>query len=89
MLNKKILKIRKDLDRIDLLLLDLLRKRTLLVDKVLQNKKFKKEIVDKKRIQKILKGIKKKSKIKKVDPIVANKIWNSMIRAFIDYEYRN
>ena len=31
----------------------------------------------------------KKSKSKKIDQIVTKKIWLSMIRAFIDYEYRN
>ena len=62
---------------------------TNLVDKVIQNKKFKKDIVDKKRIKTILKNIYKKSKNKKIDPIITNRIWKSMIKAFIDYEFRN
>jgi chorismate mutase len=45
--------------------------------------------VDKKRISIILKEIKKKSLKKKIDPRITNKIWKSMIKAFIDYEYRN
>ena len=89
MVNKKILKIRKKLDKLDNSLLEILKKRSKLVDIVIKNKKFKKDIIDKKRISVILKKIHKKSKVKKIDPKITNKIWKSMIRAFIDYEYRN
>ena len=51
--------------------------------------KFKKDIIDKKRISVILKNISKKSKMKKIDPKITDKIWRTMIRAFIDYEFRN
>ena len=89
MVNKKILKIRKKLDKLDNNLLEILKKRTKLVDIVIKNKKFKKDIIDRKRISVILKKIHKKSKEKKIDPKITNKVWKSMIRAFIDYEYRN
>ena len=89
MKNKEILKIRKKLDRLDNILLTIIKKRTNLVDKVIQNKKFKKDIIDKKRIKIILKNVNKKSKNKKIDPIITNRIWKSMIKAFIDYEFRN
>ena len=89
MINKKILTIRKELDKIDNHLLDIIKKRSKLVDKIVKNKKFKKDIIDKKRISFILKNIAKKSKNKKVDPIVTKKIWISMINAYIDYEHRN
>ena len=89
MINKKILKIRKELDKLDDSFLKLILKRTKLVDQVLANKSFKKDIIDHKRIDVILKNIKKKSIIKKIDPKITNKIWNSMIRAYIDYEFRN
>ena len=89
MVNKNILKIRKQLDRLDDDLLDLIKKRTKLVSLILKNKQFKNEIIDKKRISIILKNIKKKSRKKKIDVIVTEKIWKSMIRSFIDYEYRN
>ena len=89
-MNKKnILKIRNKLDKLDNSLLKIIKKRTLLVDKVIKNKKFKKDIVDQKRIKIILKNIRKKSIIKKIDPKITNKIWNSMIKAYIEYEYRN
>ena len=89
MVNRNILKIRKKLDILDNELLDIIKKRTNLVNQVIQNKKFKKDIVDKKRISIILKNISKKSKTKKIDPKITKKIWKSMIGAFIDYEYRN
>ena len=89
MINRNILKIRKELDKLDNKLLDIIKKRSKLVDLVIKNKKFKKEIIDKKRIFIILKNIKKKSKKKKVDPKITDKIWRSMIKAFIEYEFRN
>ena len=89
MINKKILRIRRNLDQLDNKLLDLIKKRTKLVDEVLKNKKFKKDIIDKKRISVILKNISKKSKQKNIDPKITNKIWKNMINAFIDYEFRN
>jgi len=89
MVNKNIIKIRKKLDKLDDSLLDIIKKRSILVDLVIKNKKYKKDIVDKKRISIILKNIKKKSKKKKVDPLITIKIWKTMIKTFIDYEYRN
>ena len=88
MVNKEILIVRKKLDKLDNNLLNIIKRRTKLVDIVIKNKKFKKEIIDNKRIKVILNNIKRKSKLKKIDPKITNKIWKSMIRAFIDYEFR-
>ena len=89
MVNKNILRIRKNLDSLDNKLLEIIKKRVKLVDLVIKNKKYKKDIVDKKRIKVILKNIAKKSKAQKIDTKITNKIWKSMISAYIDYEYRN
>ena len=89
MVNKNILKIRKKLDQLDNSLLEMIKKRTKLVDLVIKNKKYKKEIVYKKRIKIILKNIKRKSKLNKIDPLITLKIWKTMINSFIAYEYRN
>ena len=89
MANKNILIIRKKLDKLDNKFLNLIKKRSNLVDQVLKNKKYKKDIIDRKRIRIILQNISKKSKQKKIDNIVTNKIWSAMIRAFINYEFRN
>ena len=89
MVNKNILRIRKKLDKLDVSFLKLIKRRTFLVNQVLKNKKYKKEIVDRKRIKIILKNIINKSKENKIDPKITTTIWKSMIKAFIDYEYRN
>tara|TARA_S200000501_G_scaffold334683_1_gene338863 strand:- start:262 stop:543 length:282 start_codon:yes stop_codon:yes gene_type:complete len=89
MVNKNIIQIRKKLDKLDNSFLNLLKKRSNLVKQVLINKKSKKEIIDKKRISVILKNIRIKSQKKKIDPKITNTIWKSMIKAFIDYEFRN
>tara|TARA_B100000963_G_C22609633_1_gene664262 strand:- start:943 stop:1224 length:282 start_codon:yes stop_codon:yes gene_type:complete len=89
MVNKNIIKIRKKLDKLDDKLLIIIKKRTNLVNQVILNKKFKKDIVDKKRISIILKNIAHKSKKKNIDPKITIRIWKSMIKAFIDYEFRN
>tara|TARA_Y100001958_G_C21032466_1_gene404977 strand:- start:55 stop:333 length:279 start_codon:yes stop_codon:yes gene_type:complete len=89
MINKNILKIRKKLDKLDDSFLELIKKRTKLVDEVLKNKKYKKDIVDKKRIKVILNNIVKKSKQKNIDYRITKKIWSTMIKSYIDYEYRN
>ena len=88
MINKNIIKIRKKLDKLDDKFLELIKKRTKLVDEVLLNKKFKKDIIDKKRISVILKIIKNKSIKKKIDQKITKKIWINMIKAYIDYEFR-
>ena len=89
MKNKKINIIRKKLDKLDLKMLSIIKKRSLLVNQILKQKEFKNQIIDQKRIKKILNKIKKESKNKKIDPKITNTIWKSMIRAFINYEFKN
>ena len=86
---KKLEVIRKKLDKLDNNLLSIIKKRTLLVNEVVKLKKFKKEIVDKKRIRVILTKIRKKSIQKKIDPNITNRIWKNMIWSYINYERKN
>ena len=86
---RKLLILRKKLDAIDNKLLNLLKIRANHVKRVLSLKEFKKEIIDKKRINLILKNIRSKSIKKGIDPKISNRIWKNMIYAFIEYEYRN
>ena len=86
---EKLSKIRIELDKLDNLLIKIIKKRTNLVKKVLAIKERKNQIVDHNRINLILKNIKKKSIKNKIDPKITNKIWNSMISAYIDFERRN
>ena len=86
---QKLNKIRVDLDKLDNLLIKLIKKRTNLVKKVLALKEKKNQIVDKKRIKAILKSIKKKSIKNNIDPKITYRIWKNMIFAYIDFERRN
>ena len=89
MKNINIQKIRKKLDKIDVRLLRIIKERSVLVDQVLKLKKNKKDIIDKKRINFILKKVKKNSIKAKIDPMITASIWKEMIKAFIKYEYKN
>ena len=89
MKNKKINFIRKKLDKLDLKMLILIKKRSILVNKILKEKKYKNQIIDNERIRIILKKIKKESKKINLESKITNPIWKAMIRSFINYEYRN
>ena len=86
---KKLLILRKKLDYVDDKLLNLLKIRANYVKNVLLLKEFKKEIIDRKRINMILKNIKKKSIKNKIDPKKTNRIWKNMFWAYIDYKKKN
>jgi len=86
---KKLSKIRFELDKLDNSLIKIIKKRTNLVKKVLELKDKKNQIIDQKRIDLILKNIKRKSLKNKIDPKITHRIWKNMIWAYIDYEKRN
>jgi len=86
---KKLNNLRKKLDQLDNSFIKLVKKRTNLINNVIKLKDKKSQIVDKKRIKKILNRIKAKSIKNRIDPKVTNKIWKNMIWAYIDYERRN
>ncbi len=86
---KKLNKLRENLDKLDNSFIKLIKKRTKIVKEVLKLKKHKNEIVDKKRINFILRQIRRKSIKNKIDPKITNRIWKNMILSYIDYEKRN
>ena len=86
---KKLLILRKKLDKVDDRLLSILKIRSNYVKEVLSLKEFKKEIIDRKRIKLILRNIQRKSFKKRIDTKISHRIWKNMIYAFIDYEFRN
>jgi len=86
---KKLNQLRIRLDKLDNSLIKILKTRTNLVKKVLSLKEYKNQIIDRKRIKKILKNIKIKSIKNKIDPKITKRIWVNMIYAYIDYEKRN
>ena len=89
MKNNNIIKVRKKLDLLDNRFLNLIKKRSILINKILKEKTSKNQIVDRKRIKTILKNIRKKSLIKKIDKNLAEKIWKAIIKETINYEFKN
>ena len=89
-MNKKKLRIaRNKVDQLDKRIFYLIKKRTTIVKYMLSLKEFKKQIVDYKRINEILKNIRNKSIKNKVDPKITSRIWKSMIWSYIDFQRRN
>ena len=86
---KKLSKIRLELDKLDNELIKIIKKRTNLVKRVLALKEKRNQIIDQKRIRKILKNIKNKSLKNNIDPKITNRIWKNMIWSYIDFEKRN
>ena len=86
---KKLNSLRKQLDKLDNDLLKIIKKRTSVVKQVLSTKEYKYEIVDKKRINKVLSNIRNKSLKNNIDPKITNKIWKNMIWSYIDFEKKN
>ena len=86
---KKLAHIRGKLDKLDNQLLSLIKIRTGLVNNVIKLKQHKKEIIDKQRINNILKKIKQKSKKLNIDPKITYRIWKNMIWSYINYERKN
>jgi len=88
--NKKKLNIqRRKLDNLDVKLLNIIKTRTEIIKKVISLKTNKKDIVDKKRIDLILRKIKKLSIKKEIDPTITRRIWKNMIWSYIDFERKN
>tara|TARA_B100001146_G_C15866794_1_gene300097 strand:- start:91 stop:372 length:282 start_codon:yes stop_codon:yes gene_type:complete len=80
---------RKKIDQLDQRIFDLLKKRTQIIRYMLSLKKFKNEIVDKKRNSEILKRIRNKSIKNGIDPKITKRIWQSMIWSYVDFQRRN
>ena len=80
---------RKKIDQLDQRIFNLLKKRTQIIRYMLSLKKFKNEIVDKKRNSEILKRIRNKSIKNGIDPKITKRIWKSMIWSYVDFQRRN
>ena len=86
---KKLKRARIKIDQIDRGIFNLIKKRTTIVKYMLSLKKYKNEIVDQKRINEILKNIKKKSIKNSIDPKISLRIWKSIIWSYIEFQIRN
>ena len=89
-MNKKNLRIyRNKVDKLDNKIFILIKNRTKIVKHMLAVKKFKNQIVDRKRINAILKKIKNRSIRNGIDPKITRRIWKAMIWSYIDFERMN
>ena len=86
---KKLRKARNKIDQLDNSILSLIKKRTHIVNYMLGLKQFKNQIVDHKRINTILKDIRKKSLQHDIDPKITSRIWKAMIWSYITYQRKN
>ena len=80
---------RKKIDQLDHKIFNLIKKRTQIIRYMLSLKKSKKEIVDRKRNNEILKKIKNKSIKNSIDPKLTRRIWKAMIWGYVDFQRRN
>ena len=89
-MDRKKLKIaRNKIDQLDNSIFNLIKKRTNIVKYMLSLKQFKNQIVDHKRINMILKNIRKKSYQHGVDSRITSRIWKTMILSFVNFQRRN
>ena len=72
---KKLIIARNKIDQLDNNIFNLIKKRTKVVKHMLGLKIYKNQIVDHKRINTILKNIRKKSLRHRIDPKITTRIW--------------
>ncbi len=83
---KRMKDVRSLIDQVDDKILPLIVRRSKLVNKALELKSYKNEIIDRKRINQILKKIGSKSNKMKANPKLIKSIWKDMIQNFIEHE---
>ena len=81
--------IRKKIDAVDAKIIPLMVNRASLVNKALELKRKKTDIIDLKRINQIKKKVSLHSKRLGGNPKLISEIWESIIRNFINYEKKN
>ena len=89
MKKNKLKSARKKIDQLDQRIFNLLKKRTQIIRYMLSLKKFKNEIIDKRRNSEILKRIRNRSIKNGIDPKITKRIWQSMIWSYVDFQRRN
>ena len=80
---------RTKVDQLDQKIFNLIKKRTQIIRYMIGIKKFKNEIIDKKRNIEILKKIRNKSIKNGIDPKITKRIWQAIIWSYVDFQRRN
>ena len=86
---KKLIIARNKIDQLDNSIFNLIKKRTKIVKHMLGLKRYKNQIVDHKRINTILKNIRKKSMRHRIDPKITTRIWKAMILSYVYFQKKN
>ena len=77
--------IRNEIDKLDLKIVELISQRKDLVSEVVKLKR-KDQIIDQERIDQILKKLNLEAKKRGIPEVMIEKLWDIMIRSFIEYE---
>ena len=90
MINKiKLKKSRNQIDKLDKNIFRLIKQRTKIVKHMLSLKRYKSEIIDKKRMNEVFRYIKKKSIREGIDPEITSRIWKAIIWAYVNFQKKN
>ena len=80
---------RNKVDQLDQKILNLIKKRTQFVKYMLGLKKSRKEIVNHKRNNEILRKIRSRSIKNGIDPKITIRIWKAIIWSYVDFQRKN
>ena len=80
-------KLREEMDKLDKEILSLIAQRQKCVEKVALVKNNKDLVVDKKRIEEVIRRVKRLSKEKGLSEKIAESLWRKLIELSIDHEY--
>ena len=83
---KKLIIARNKIDQLDNNIFNLIKKRTKVVKHMLSLKRYKNQIVDHKRINTILRNIRKKSVRNRIDPQITTRIWKAIIWSYVYFQ---
>ena len=86
---KRLIIARNKIDQFDNSIFNLIKKRTKVVKHMLSLKRYKNQIVDHKRINTILRNIRKKSVRNRIDPQITARIWKAMIWSYVYFQKKN
>ena len=86
---KKLIIARNKIDQLDNSIFNLIKKRTKVVKHMMDLKRYKHQIVDHKRINTIIRNIRKKSVRNGIDPEITTRIWKAIIWSYIFFQKKN
>ena len=86
---KKLIIARNKIDRLDNSIFNLIKKRTKVVKHMMDLKRYKHQIVDHKRINTIIRNIRKKSARNGIDPEITTRICKAIIWSYVLFQKKN